>query len=324
MNQGHPYVGLLAIGDPHLASRVPGFRKDDYPRVILEKLRWALAFARDERLLPLVLGDWFHWPRDNANWLIVELLRMLDGLPEPLLGVVGNHDCTAARVLTPDDSLSVLEAGGVVRLLSQDKPWIGVIAGRSVLIGATSWEQPLPTDAPFTLAARPPQHVVWLTHHNLSFPDQEQEEVGQVELYNWPGVDLVINGHQHRPVPPVTVGRTTWMNPGNLTRIKRSDATRARAPLVTRIELRDGTFQATSVIVPHQPYDAVFFEAVTPSTLAVGPSLFVRGLEELQTRRTTSGAGFAAFLEQNLKDAPPAVAAIIREISEEVIDAQSK
>ena len=322
MSKEHAYVGLLAIGDPHLASRVPGFRKDDYPRVILEKLRWALAYARRERLLPLVLGDWFHWPRDNANWLIVELLRMFSELPEPLLGVVGNHDCTAARVLTPDDSLAVLEAAGVVRLLSQESTWLGEIAGRTVLIGATSWEQPLPTDAPFPLTSRPPQQVVWLTHHDLRFPDQE--EVGQLELYDWPGVDLVINGHQHRPVPPVTVGRTTWINPGNLTRIKRSDATRARAPLVTRIEPKGSTFQATSITVPHQPFDAVFFEAVAPSTLAVGPSLFVQGLEELQRRRTASGAGFAAFLEQNLKDVPPAVAAIIREISEEVIDAHAK
>ena len=32
------YEGLLFVGDPHLASRVPGFRKDDYPRVALEKL----------------------------------------------------------------------------------------------------------------------------------------------------------------------------------------------------------------------------------------------------------------------------------------------
>ena len=30
-------AGLLFIGDPHLASRVPGFRKDDYPRTILAK-----------------------------------------------------------------------------------------------------------------------------------------------------------------------------------------------------------------------------------------------------------------------------------------------
>jgi hypothetical protein len=54
------YTGLLCIGDPHLASRVPGFRKDDYPRAILDKLTWTLRYAAEHRLLPAILGDLFH------------------------------------------------------------------------------------------------------------------------------------------------------------------------------------------------------------------------------------------------------------------------
>ena len=83
------YKGLLCIGDPHLASRVPGFRKDDYPNTILNKFRWALRYAESHSLLPVVLGDWFHYPRDNANRLIVELFDML---PKTVLGIYGNHD----------------------------------------------------------------------------------------------------------------------------------------------------------------------------------------------------------------------------------------
>ena len=37
-------TGILFIGDPHLASRAPGFRKDDYPRAILKKLQWSLGY----------------------------------------------------------------------------------------------------------------------------------------------------------------------------------------------------------------------------------------------------------------------------------------
>src|SRR3954466_15620706 len=73
------YDGVLCIGDPHLSSRVPGFRKDDYPRAILAKLRWAMTLAQRENLLPVLLGDLFHYPRDNANWLIVELLELFHG-----------------------------------------------------------------------------------------------------------------------------------------------------------------------------------------------------------------------------------------------------
>ena len=82
--------GLLFIGDPHLASRVPGFRSDDYPRVILEKLKFALTYAREQRLLPVLLGDLFEFPRDNANWLLVELHNLLS---PGTLAIYGNHDC---------------------------------------------------------------------------------------------------------------------------------------------------------------------------------------------------------------------------------------
>ena len=53
------YQGLLLIGDPHLEGRIPGFRKDDYPNVILQKLTWALDYAAEQHLLPAILGDLF-------------------------------------------------------------------------------------------------------------------------------------------------------------------------------------------------------------------------------------------------------------------------
>ena len=81
--------GLLFIGDPHVASRPPGFRKDDYPTAILDKLQWSLDYAKQHRLRPVLLGDLFDFPRDNANWLLVRLLHMLDGT----LAISGNHDC---------------------------------------------------------------------------------------------------------------------------------------------------------------------------------------------------------------------------------------
>ena len=56
------FEGLLVIGDPHLEGRQPGFRKDDYPHVILEKLEWCLQYAKRHQLLPTLLGDLFQRP----------------------------------------------------------------------------------------------------------------------------------------------------------------------------------------------------------------------------------------------------------------------
>ena len=50
-----------------------------------------------------------------------------------------------------------------------------------------------------------------------------------------------------------------------------------------------------------------------------GGSAFVAGLAELQARRTASGAGLLPFLEQNLGQFQPAVAAEIMNLAQEVI-----
>lgn len=95
------YGGLLFIGDPHLASLTPGFRKDDFPQTSLGKLRHSLDYARQERLLPVILGDLFHVPRDNANWLLGDLITLLGA--QEVVGIHGNHD-TKENVLLDHDS----------------------------------------------------------------------------------------------------------------------------------------------------------------------------------------------------------------------------
>src|SRR5712691_2563880 len=131
--------GLLFIGDPHLSSRSPGFRKDDYPNVVLDKLRWSLDYARQNDLLPVLLGDLFDYPRDNANWLLVRLLALF----ENTLAISGNHDCKE-NTLNENDTLSVLISGRSIRLIDERNRWTGRISDRPVMIGGTSWGQPLP------------------------------------------------------------------------------------------------------------------------------------------------------------------------------------
>src|SRR4051794_27096026 len=104
MKSDKDYHGLLCIGDPHLASRVPGFRKDDYPKTVLGKFTYSLDYAQKNRLLPVLLGDLFHRPRDNANWLLVQLMEVLQG---EVLAVAGNHDCSESA-LSEHDSLAIL------------------------------------------------------------------------------------------------------------------------------------------------------------------------------------------------------------------------
>jgi predicted phosphodiesterase len=309
------YDGILCIGDPHLATRVPGFRKDEYPRVVLEKLRWCIDHARQQRLMPVILGDLFHFPRDNANWLLVELLLLFR---EKTLAVAGNHDCNE-NALNDDDTLSILAAAGHVQLLDRTGPWRGEMNGRPVRIGGTCWGAKLPKE----VERDGGEIVVWVAHHDIKFAGYEEQ--GRIGCREIPGVDLVVNGHIHRPLEDQVCGATTWVNPGNIARVSRSDGSRLRVPSVLRIDIGAGGWTKRMVEVPHRPFEEIFHPEVEAAAVRVTDSLFVKGLAQLEAVKT-SGVGLRVFLKENLASFDKAVAKDVWELAEEVLsgDQQSE
>ncbi len=309
------YRGLLMIGDPHLEGRAPGFRKDEYPRVILDKLAWCLEYARQEQLLPAILGDLFDKPRDNPNWMLVELLKLFQS---EVLALYGNHDVHQTAELTSDDSLSLLVTAGRLNLIHPQSPWRGVMGGRNVVVGGSNYRQPIPKKFPLEADSThdATSLVIWLTHHDLLIPGYDE---GRIKPYEADGIDIMVNGHIHRRLADVPQGRTLWITPGNISRRKRGDATRAHVPSALRIDVLPQAYDIRYVEVPHQSFEEVFHEAVTETTENASRSEFVAGLAELQTRRTSSGAGLVEFLEHNLSQFEPSVADEIRRLAKEVI-----
>lgn len=291
------YCGLAIIGDPHLSSRVPGFRRDDYPRTALTKLQFCLEQSAKNQLLPVLLGDVFERPRDNANWLVGEVLDLLSRYE--VLAIYGNHDCRE-NSLTDDDTFSILLKSGHVRLLTPDSPWRGRIGGRSVTVGGSSWGQPVPeslTKDSSPEGAEKNSLVVWVTHHDLQTSAEIRTGIKPDER---PGIDIVVNGHLHTRQDPIITGGTTWLVPGSLTRLGRSDTSRTQLPSFLKVDIEATGWTHEYVEIPHQPFDDVFFEAAQPPEMDDLESSFVRGLTELQAHRTDSGAGLVFFLEQNL------------------------
>ena len=307
--------GLLFIGDPHLEGRQPGFRKDDYPNVILDKLAWCLRYAEVHHLLPILLGDLFDKPRDNPNWMVAKLLDMWT---TPLHGIYGNHDC-ADPVLKDHDTLSLLVKAGRIVLLTEEKVWSGIINRRPIIVGGSSYRLPIPKkyDADLMPLFGKPL-VVWITHHDLLFPGWE--DFANVKLREIPGVDIVVNGHIHRRLAEVKLGQTLWINPGNIARRSRTDATREHVPSMLRLDIKGDEVSRQYIEVPHKPYEEVFHPAITSSAPSLERSAFVTGLAELLTRRTESGAGLMAFLTKNLDTFEPAVTEEIWALAKEVAE----
>lgn len=302
------YVGLLFIGDPHLAHRSPGARKDDYGRAILEKVRWALDYARAERLLPCMLGDVFHWPRDNANWLIGEFCGLL--VDREVLAIYGNHDVQENRV-SENDSISVPIKAGLLRMVTEAAYWSGTVGGRKVIVGGTPYGAFTP--GPFSQGISGETLVFWMTHHDLQFPEYA---AGRVELTELPGIHCVINGHIHRRLEAVNRRRTQWLNPGNIARTNRGEG--ANRPAVLRVDVHEGGWTPVYVDVPHRVPEEVFHDPVQPDTELPLESEFVRGLASIQSPRS-GGEGLLEFLSHNLDRFEPEVAAEIDKLAQEVL-----
>jgi DNA repair exonuclease SbcCD nuclease subunit len=313
---------MLVIGDPHVEGRQPSFRRDDYPRVILQKIRWCLERARSRRLLPVFLGDIFDKPRDNPNWMLGELIEMMRD--SGAIGIYGNHDC-AEPSLTENDSLMIMIKSRCLRLVSSENPWVGEIAGRTVLIGGSSYRQRIPDTFVRKLAhqesffdERP--LIIWLTHHDVQVGDYDGGRLAPFEIEN---VDVVINGHIHTRSEPVRKGQTLWLTPGNISRRSRSDAERNKSVAALEIEVNPpgqtgGAFQYQFAEIPHQEFDEVFHPAVEATNTSDGPSAFVAGLSELLSMQTASGAALQDFLKKNLDQFPQPVADEVRKLAQSV------
>ena len=315
MTFGNQYNGLLFIGDPHLAATPPGFRMDNYRRTILEKLAFCLELAAQQQYLPIILGDLFHLPRNNPNHLLVDVMEMFHQVKPWVL--VGNHDKHEAR-LTRDVSLAVLQAAGVIKLLAEAGP-VGEVSvgGQKVLIGASPDWTPLPTG----VDRQEVDFVVWVTHHDLKFPDYE---AGKVALREIPGVDLVVNGHIHTPKPPQPCGGTLWVNPGGISRVSRSIYTQKMQPAATL--WRPGCPGLESIPIPHRPFEEIFLPFTAEEERGHGnldESMFIKGLENLMIRKTAEGVGLKSFLEANLNGDDP-LDAMIWELYTEVMNAESQ
>lgn len=304
--------GLFCIPDPHVAATPPMQRLDSYMDDVLAKLAACLEQAAAADLVPVVLGDLFHWPRENPNVVMVALIELFRGHHPYVL--VGNHDKYQAR-FTADTSLAVLRAAGVCDVLDEPGLFLRLDTptGKAV-VGASPDGSPLPT----SVDKEPDETSVWLTHHNVGFPDFEEK---QIKIREIPGLDWLINGHIHRPQPTVVAGGTRWANPGNVTRLKFSRRSMARRPEAAI--WRPGLDDLEKWPIPHRPFAEVFPDQELPPEEAAGPaevrSNFLEGLARLAWKRTREGAGLKDFLSANLNPEHPETA-LVWELYREVTD----
>lgn len=271
--------GLLFVGDPHLSSRAPHRRTDNYTAAVMDKLAQACAMANERDLLLVCLGDLFDRPRDTAPGMLSALMRLFSGLRIRGVTLVGNHEKVTSH-LTDDTALGVLAASGTIDVASSN----GAIA-RVATPDGRIWLYGSPHGEKIPSVIRPPareesDRVILITHHDLAISGASYP--GSVDPLPIEGCDIVVNGHDHTTKPWQDVGGTLYCNIGNITRV--SVAQIHHRPAV--YAYTGGDLERIELAYAKDVFDLTGYHAPAASgkelaqSLAAEPSRFVQMLRD--------------------------------------------
>ncbi len=219
--------GVLLLCDPHIALDPPFERGPGYKEQCFNKLRAFFGFAIERNLLPVFLGDMFHWPGEVPDFFYDEVCELFVSHSGPLKprALIGNHDISWA-MLDYAPPLERMARNGLVILMKHSGPQLRVrCRGASLLLGGS----PNLTTVPDVYDKLGDEVVLWCTHHNFRFPGFPERRRPLREI---PGVDWVVNAHLHKPQEMVIMGQTRWLNPGGMMRVKCRQYNVTRKPKV--------------------------------------------------------------------------------------------
>jgi len=197
---------ILFIGDPHLDSRTPLSRLDDYRVTTINKLDNLLTLAvRKKAKYVVMTGDMFHRSDIPMSYLN-EVLRMLKKFKAEgveVYSLIGNHDLPHNIMeyfnRTP---LAVLFASGLVKRLST------IAFDNSVIHGLNFTES---IDNVMTVEDKKNILVMHYATDNTVPADN-------VPLEDLEAFDIVVAGHDHMYYEPLHGLNVTVYRPGSLTR----------------------------------------------------------------------------------------------------------
>jgi predicted phosphodiesterase len=313
--------GFLFIGDVHLSSVPPARRKDDYATAVLAKLSLCADIARRENLIPVMLGDMFHRPKESDEALKTRLARVLRQFHRPLICNVGNHDIRG-ETLQDGDSLLYLAESGLIEVPEKNGSFevVELSTGIKVGYGLIPYGQEIPDDVS---ALFPEADGVFLvTHHDLAF---EGAYPGALPLKEISGCSLVINGHMHLRKPFVDVNGTCWCNFGSMTSTA-IDAVGHRPIAVEFRPEREDIFSYHDLGGEEDVFDLISTLAPSQPVVSFAGRDFAKILSEEignEARRTADGA----ILEEEMKlflqnNATPACAQAVLSLLKRVVEAE--
>lgn len=210
---------VLFIGDTHLKSNSPISRKDDYPRVILNKLRYLAKNADIYNCKTfLILGDVFDSPTVPLSYLseVINTFKEIRDRGIEVYSIVGNHDIKNNRLDSlPSTALGILFATDCVK-----------IAPKEFVIDNTIFRCYNYTEEVLPKATN--NYEVCIAHLYYDFSgvkDSLYED--DLKRLNY---DAMVLGHLHTPCETITVHNTELFRVGSLSRNTSEVFNKVRTP----------------------------------------------------------------------------------------------
>lgn len=220
--------GIMYIGDPHVSSKNPGRRIDNWNKTIMGKLDFLIDAANKNNVVPVILGDLFHnwFESENSDQtistpaMISGVMRCFSKSNHPVIVLAGNHDINDSS-FSEDSTLSIIDASGSAIVIKESKLYATITTpnGR-ILLGGTPYGQVMPRRMTEDMKENKCDRCVWVVHRDI----KGMGTIDGVEPLAIDGVDLVVGGHIHTTQPIVKKGETKWFVPGNIARLSMSEA----------------------------------------------------------------------------------------------------
>lgn len=312
-------MGFLLIGDPHLDSKTPMSRRDNYREATLRKLDSLLKLAIDTAGVDMVVttGDVFHRsdvpiPISYLNELAEKLKQFRDNNIE-VRSIIGNHDIPHNNMnYFKNTPLNLLFQSGLIRPLGF-KPY-RIEEDNWVLYGLSYTEK---SDRLKTIPKTDKKKI--LVMHYGTEKTVPADDVPVSELTDF---DIVFAGHDHMYYPPLVGDGVTVYRPGSFTRRTKEEHNLSRPIIVYYV---DDYGEVTELQLPDvEPASVIFKDQVfsrDPDTLYNNSysSLFSDLSEDRE---------YASIFDI-LNDLPPdvddeSVERILKYLSEQGIDAPDK
>lgn len=218
-------IRLVYRSDVHMAVQAPQSRTDDWVATVLDKLDQVGDIAREVGAKAILDGgDFFHikTPSRTTHELVRQVAEAHSKYV-PVYGNVGNHDCKYGDyAFLPESPLGVLFDTGVFKRCYDQYEAVFIQDGLKVrVVGVPYHGKKYDMNRVTTLTKGDEDFLVVMAHLLASQGGGEmfgaEDILRYSELMNL-DPDMWLFGHWHKNQGVVTLGKTTFVNIGSLTR----------------------------------------------------------------------------------------------------------